>query len=209
MKKKCTIVSFEGIDGCGKSFQAKKFLRYLKSTGFDVVFLREPGTTSLGKKLRRILLSKNDDIQPVSELFLYLAARNELVKKSILPELNKKKVIILDRFIDSTLAYQGYGRGIPIELIETAHTHILGGIKPDITFVIDAPSRTLRKIVCKNPDRLEKSERFQEKVRQGYIKIAKKEPERVKLIKRKTIEETFEQIKKHWQKYLNEHTTDL
>ena len=83
MKKKATIVSFEGIDGCGKSTQAKQFVRYLKSKGFKTLFFKEPGTTALGKKLRKILLAKKQDILPLSELFLYLAARNELVTKKI------------------------------------------------------------------------------------------------------------------------------
>ncbi|MCX7705892.1 MAG: dTMP kinase [bacterium] len=209
MKKNAIIVAFEGIDGCGKSTQAKKFYKYLKAQGFDALFFKEPGTTELGKKLRRILLSKKDDkISPLSELFLYLAARNELVNQFIIPAVKEKKIIVLDRFIDSTLAYQGYGRGISLDLIEIAHRIILKGLKPDITFLIDASPITLRKVVNKNPDRLEKSIKFQKKVRKGYIAIARKEPERVKIIRRKSKEKTFASIKKCWQKFLYEHRTN-
>ncbi|HOK80105.1 MAG TPA: dTMP kinase [bacterium] len=203
MKKRAVIVSFEGIDGCGKSTQAKKFTRYLKSQGIDVLFFKEPGTTKIGKKLRKILLVKTDDIQPLTELFLYLAARNQLVAEQISPLLAKKRVIVLDRFMDSTVAYQGYGRGIPLELINLAHEIILKGIKPDITFLIDVPASVLRREVKKNPDRLEKSIAFQEKVRHGYLNIHRAEPERVKIIKRQSIEMTFAQIKKQWDKFLN------
>ncbi|MCM8764341.1 MAG: dTMP kinase [Candidatus Omnitrophica bacterium] len=207
MKKKATIVSFEGIDGCGKSTQAKKFVKYLKSCGLDVAFFKEPGTTIVGNKLRKILLSKKSNIRALSELLLYLAARNELVEQHIMPLMKKKKIVVLDRFIDSTIAYQGYGRGLPLRLIDIAHKNILKDIKPDITFLIDAPSRNLRMVVNQNPDRLEESQKFQEKVRRGYIAIARNEPERIKVIRRKSINETFESIKKSWQNYVNEHPT--
>ncbi|MCM8806123.1 MAG: dTMP kinase [Candidatus Omnitrophica bacterium] len=203
--KKAIIVSFEGIDGCGKSTQAKKFVNYLRKNNFDTLFFREPGTTKIGKKLRKILLSKNDDISFFTELLLYLAARNELVEKKILPEIFKKKIIVLDRFIDSTLAYQGYGRKLPLEFIEKAHQIILRGIKPDLTFVIDSPAHELKTAIGKNPDRLEKSLKFQERVRKGYKTIATEEPERVKIVKRKSIEQTFKQILDIWNEFLDEH----
>ncbi|HOJ31469.1 MAG TPA: dTMP kinase [bacterium] len=205
MKKRAIIVSFEGIDGCGKSTQAKKFVNHLKSQGFDVLFFKEPGTTKIGKKLRKILLVKTDDIHPLTELFLYLAARNQLVAEQILPLLTQKKVIVLDRFMDSTVAYQGYGRGLPVELINLAHNIILKNIKPDITFVIDASASILHREVKKNPDRLEKSVKFQEKVRRGYFNIHRSEPGRVKIIKRQSIEKTFAQIKNEWDKFVNEY----
>ncbi|MCM8817013.1 MAG: dTMP kinase [Candidatus Omnitrophica bacterium] len=207
MNKNAVIVSFEGIDGSGKTTQAKKFFRYLKNNGIDAIFYRDPGTTVVGEKLRKILLSKKDNISPLTELFLYLAARNELVSQLILPASRKKIVIVLDRFIDSTIAYQGYGRGIPLELIELAHKSILNGLKPDITFLIDASPDSLRKNINKVPDRLEKSITFQRKVRQGYIAIAKKEPGRIRVIKRKSKEETFKSIIKYWQEFVYECNT--
>lgn len=209
MKKNAIIVSFEGIDGCGKSTQAGKFIRYLKTKNIDAILLKEPGTTLLGKKLRKILLGKKDDISPLSELFLYLAARNELVKKILIPAMSRKKIIVLDRFIDSTVAYQGYGRKIPAELIDIAHRIILNGIKPDITFLIDASPSALRRIIGENPDRLEKSVKFQEKVRRGYLELARREPERIKIIKRKSQEQTFATIIKCWQEFINEHRPDI
>lgn len=209
MKKKALIISFEGIDGCGKTTQAKKFATYLKSNGFRVEFLKEPGTTELGKKLRSILLTKKHKILPLSELFLYLAARNELVIRKLKPHLEKKMIFVLDRFIDSTIAYQGYGRGIPLEIIQKAHQYILKEILPDITFVIDAPVSELRKIIGSNADRLERPKRFQEKVRRGYLKIAKEQPQRVRIIKRNSIEQTFQRIKETWKDFLNEHQAGI
>ncbi|HPP66676.1 MAG TPA: dTMP kinase [bacterium] len=209
MKKKYLIVSFEGIDGCGKSTQAKKFVRYVKSKDFKVIFLKEPGSTQLGERLRDILLAKKLDILPLSELFLYLAARNELITRKIKPRLGEKTIFVLDRFIDSTVAYQGYGRGISLKFIEDLHQSILYSIIPDITFVIDAPVSIIKGIKGKNADRLEKSAKFQTRVRIGYLKIAKQQPKRVKIIQRGTIDQTFQRIQKTWQDFLNESNTGI
>ncbi len=152
----------------------------------------------------------SDNISDLAELLLYLAARNELVEKIILPEMKRRQVIVLDRFVDSTIAYQGYGRKIPLELIETVHQHILKGIKPDITFLIDeSPCKLKKEIKMKHPDRLEKSINFQKKVRKGYIEIARMEPERIRVIKRGSIDKTFSYIKKIWQEFMNESRTNL
>ncbi len=205
MKKKAIIVSFEGIDGSGKTTQAKKFVEFLKKQGKDVIFLKEPGTTYIGEKIRSILLSKTNKINPLSELFLYLAARNQLYHEIIKKNLDKKSVIVFDRFFDSTVAYQGYGRNLPIDFIENLNKITLDDISTDITFIIDIPAEELQQYIKeKGADRLEKSLAFQKRVRNGYLEIAKKEPKRIKLIKRETFDKTFQQIVKLWEKFLIE-----
>jgi dTMP kinase len=205
LKKKAIIVSFEGIDGSGKTTQAKKFVEFLKKQGKDVIFLKEPGTTYIGEKIRSILLSKTNKINPLSELFLYLAARNQLYHEIIKKNLDKKSVIVFDRFFDSTVAYQGYGRNLPIDFIENLNKITLEDISTDLTFIIDIPAEELQQYIKeKGADRLEKSLAFQKRVRNGYLEIAKKEPKRIKLIKRETFDKTFQQIVKLWEKFLIE-----
>jgi len=205
MKKKGIIVSFEGIDGCGKSTQAKLFCKYLKRQGIDCVLLNEPGGTYTGEKIRKILLDSKNKIHPLSELFLYLASRSQLVEELISPCIKKGKIVILDRYIDSTTAYQGYGRGISLKLIRYIHSFLVGNFFPDITFLIDAPARELLSVLKnKKKDRIEKeSLKFQEKVRNGYIQIAKREKKRVRVIKRKSISLTHREIIKEWEKFID------
>jgi len=205
------IVSFEGIDGCGKSTQARMFSKYLKKKGFSPVLFEEPGETKIGEKIRKILLKSKVPISPYCELFLYLASRAQLVSELIIPFLNnpkyKNKIIIMDRYFDSTIAYQGYGRGLSIEFIEFIHKKIIKSLIPEITFLIDEKPEKLSSILKnKRKDRIEKEPLdFQKKVRNGYLKIAKKEKKRIKIIKRgKTIEETFKKIVGEWENFINE-----
>lgn len=204
MKKKAILVSFEGIDGSGKSTHAKNFVRFLKNQGHNVIFIKEPGTTDTGRKIRKILLSGKNQINPLSELFLYLAARSQLYEEIIRKNLNRKVIMVFDRFFDSTVSYQGYGRNIPIDFIECLMKKVLGNVSTDITFIIDIPAEKLKKyLIKKGADRLEKSLAFQKKVRKGYLEIAKKEKKRIRLIKRKTINETFREIIKEWEKFIS------
>jgi len=205
VEKKGIIVSFEGIDGCGKTTQAKLFCKYLDKQGLDYVLLNEPGGTYTGERIRKILLDSKSKIQPLSELFLYLASRTQLVEEIIKPCIEKGKIVVLDRYIDSTTAYQGYGRGISLQLIRYMHSFILESFLPDITFLIDAPARKLLSVLKnKKRDRIEKeSLEFQEKVRDGYIQIAKHEKKRIKIIKRKTVSLTHKEIIKEWEKFID------
>jgi len=205
VEKKGIIVSFEGIDGCGKTTQAKLFCKYLDKQGLDYVLLNEPGGTYTGERIRKILLDSKSKIQPLSELFLYLASRTQLVEELIKPCIEKGKIVVLDRYIDSTTAYQGYGRGISLQLIRYMHSFILESFLPDITFLIDAPARKLLSVLKnKKRDRIEKeSLEFQEKVRDGYIQIAKHEKKRIKIIKRKTVSLTHKEIIKEWEKFID------
>lgn len=204
--KKAIIVSFEGIDGCGKTTVVNKFYKYLLEKNYDAVLLYEPGGTKIGEEIRKILLSKNENIGKNCELFLYLASRAQLIDEKIKKYIDKNKIIILDRYIDSTMAYQGFGRKIPLKFIEMIHRHILNKkFLPDITFLIDEdPEKLIPVLERKKRDRIEKeSIEFQKKVRMGYLKLAKK-TKRIKIIKRKDEEETFKEVLKIWEEFINE-----
>ncbi|MCX7991148.1 MAG: dTMP kinase [Proteobacteria bacterium] len=177
------IITFEGIEGCGKSTQIEKFKESLKKLKLDYVTFREPGGTELSEEIREILLNKDLDISPLSELLLFESARAELITKKILPEIGKK-IIIIDRFIDSTTAYQGYGRGIPIEIISKLNEIVVGDIKIDRTYLLDAPIEILEKRNShKKKDRIEReSFDFHNRIRMGFLKIAQKNIDRVLII---------------------------
>lgn len=201
--KKGIIVSFEGIDGCGKSTQAKLFCRYLHKKGLEALLLNEPGGTYTGEKIRRILLDRENSICPLSELLLYIASRRQLIEEIIKPNIEKGKIVVLDRYIDSTTAYQGYGRGVSLNLIRYLHKISVGNLIPDITFLIDASARELASVLKnKKKDRIEnESLKFQEKVREGYLCIARKE-RRIKVIRRKTVLLTHQEIIKEWENFI-------
>ncbi|MDI6778665.1 MAG: dTMP kinase [Bacteroidota bacterium] len=177
------LISFEGLDFSGKTTQIKLLVDRLKSAGHDTVLVREPGGTPISEKIRSILLdNKNKEMTQIAELFLFSAARNQLVNQVILPSMKDGKIVICDRFYDSTTAYQGYGRGINIEAITKINEIATMRTKPDLTFFIDIPINEITKrrlSVNTSIDRMESSgEKFYEKVRNGYLEIAKNEPER-------------------------------
>ena len=176
MKKRSGIfIAFEGIDGCGKSTQAKKLYACLKKKGYSVMLLREPGGTPVSEKIRRILLDRRLDISPLTELFLYEAARSQLAESAIIPALDKGQVVICDRYFDSTTAYQGYGRGIDIRLVERLNQAASLGIKPDLTFILDVDYRTSLMRRSKKPDRLEiEKKAFFNRVRRGFRSLTSK-----------------------------------
>ncbi|MBN1445653.1 MAG: dTMP kinase [Candidatus Omnitrophica bacterium] len=206
MKKRGLIISFEGIDGCGKTTQAKLFYSRLKKRGMQVVLLNEPGGTYAGDKIRKILLDKKSEISPLCELFLYLASRAQLVGEMIRPCVKNGTTVILDRYVDSTIAYQGWGRGLPVPLIEHVHRAFASDVMPDITFLIDDTAENLLGVLDKKErDRIEgESVGFHEKVRNGYLRIAKRHRRRVKVIKRKTPGGTQAEIIKEWEIFINE-----
>ncbi|CUT06825.1 dTMP kinase [Candidatus Kryptonium thompsonii] len=172
------FITFEGVDLCGKTTQAEILVQKLKNSGFDVVFLREPGGTKISELIRNILLdSQNKEMDPITELFLFSASRAQLVREIIIPSLNSGKIVVCDRFYDSTLAYQGYGRGIEIEKIKIVNELASGGLVPDLTFLIDIPVDEIykrKKEKYGDFDRMERSGvEFYERVRKGYLEIAK------------------------------------
>jgi len=193
-----TFISFEGSEGSGKSTQARLLRDWLKRQGIDTILTREPGGTPIGERIREVLLSlDHKEMDPITELFLYLASRRQHIKELIEPALNSGNVVITDRFSDSTLAYQGYGRGLDLSLIESLNRTATGGLSPDLTIVLDVDVREglSRNLEIKS-DRLETEDiEFHEKVRKGFIEIAKKEPERVFIIETKNgIEKTHNEI---------------
>ena len=177
------FITIEGIEGAGKSTQMALLREYLEKSGKDVVALREPGGTAVGERVRSILLNthEHEAIDPLTELFLYEACRAGLVRNVIKPALDAGKTVICDRFTDSTIAYQGFGRGFPVELIDTINITLLLDIAPD-----EGLKRAFKRIDAKaglKEDRFEKeSLEFHKKVRKGFLHMAEKEPGRFKVI---------------------------
>ncbi|MEN3042450.1 MAG: dTMP kinase [Fervidobacterium sp.] len=169
------FVSFEGIDGCGKSTQVELFTKYLKSKNLDFVKVREPGGTELGEKIRQLLI--NQQMCARSELLLFLASRAQLVEEIIKPALRNKKVVVADRFAHSSLAYQGCGRELGIDTVQLLNDFATDKIYPDIVFFIDVSvDIAMSRIKNTQKDRIEREERdFWEKIRGCYIELAKKE----------------------------------
>ena len=186
-KKKSLFVTFEGIEGSGKSYQSQKLYRNLKKHNIPVILTREPGGTIGAERIRKIILddyfhkdSKNQ-FDKYTDTLLYLAARNEHVKNRIKPAISRKKIIICDRFIDSTIAYQIYGKGVNKNFVSLNHKHILNTLKPDLTFIlkvkISKAFKRLKKRKVKNRyDKFSKS--FYIKAQNAFLKIAKKNKKR-------------------------------
>lgn len=184
--KKGIFISFEGIEGTGKTKQSRLLYEYLRKRGYKVILTGEPGGTQIGLKIRDLLLSvENRKMTPVSELLLYNASRAQHIKEVIFPALKKGFIVITDRFIDSTKAYQGYGRGIDLKLIDFFEKIVTEGVRPDLTLLLDLDVKIglKRNKGINKTDRLELEDlKFHKRVRDGYLKIATKEPERIKLI---------------------------
>jgi dTMP kinase len=175
------FITFEGSEGCGKSTQARALWRRLVSRGIPTLLTREPGGTSLGNHLRYVLKRRlQDKISPLSEMFLFAACRAQIVDEVIRPGLEQGKVVICDRFSDSTIAYQGYGRGLNLDIIEKINNLATGGIKPHFTVLIDIPAHAgLGRKASPSKDRFEAEEIvFHRKVRDGYLELAAAEPQR-------------------------------
>ncbi len=198
--EKGLFITFEGIDGCGKSTQIGLLESYLKEKGKEVLLIREPGGTAVGEKIREILLEKkNDSMKPLTELLLFEAARAQITEEKIIPATEAGKVVICDRFFDSTTAYQGYAREMGTELTDLLNGIATAGRSPDITFVLDIdPEQAYARRVGRGgeEDRMEAlGLLFQQKVREGYLKLASDDP-RVRVIDASaTPEEISEQIK--------------
>lgn len=196
MQNKGLFITFEGADGCGKTTQIKLLDEYLRSEGYKTLLTREPGSKGLGVKLREILLNYDGEVSPRCESFLFLADRAQHVDCIIKPALKEGVIVLCDRHTDSTVAYQGYGRGLDLEQIHSLNNIATSGLKPDLTFVFDIDVETSQSRVGKEKDRMESAGvEFFERVRQGFLEIAKSEPERVKVIdSTQTIEEIHKQV---------------
>ncbi len=195
--QKGLFITFEGADGCGKTTQLNLLAQYLEQNGYDVIKTREPGAKGLGEKFREILLNYDGDVSDRCESFLFLADRAQHVDMIIKPAVEKGKIVLCDRHTDSTLAYQGYGRGLDLKQINMLNNIATDGLKPDMTFVFDVDIETSNKRVGKEKDRMESAgDDFFTKVRNGYLQIAKMEPNRIKVIdSTRSIDEVFEDVK--------------
>lgn len=194
------FISFEGIDGCGKSTQAKLLFERIRATGTEVMLTREPGgETEVGDSIRNILLHKEQEMDAATEFLLFASDRNEHFKKVIRTNLEKGIIVISDRFTDSSVAYQGYGRGLDLNFIDQVHNYITDGKKPDITFIVDVkPESGLKRL-----DKLDRIEKvgieFLKKVREGYLEMARKETRFHVINGERDIEDIHEEV---WEIYL-------
>tara|TARA_B100000678_G_scaffold179830_1_gene150072 strand:+ start:31 stop:678 length:648 start_codon:yes stop_codon:yes gene_type:complete len=186
-KKKSLFVTFEGIEGSGKSYQSRKLYKNLKKKNISVILTREPGGTKSAEKIRRVILDdyfhhdSKEKFNKNTDTLLYLAARNEHIENKIKPAISKKKIVICDRFVDSTLAYQVYGKGVNKKLVNSVHKYILGNIKPDLTFILKVKiSKALQRLKNrKRKNRYDKfSKNFYIKVQNAFLKIARKNQKR-------------------------------
>ncbi len=203
------LIAIEGPDGSGKTTQAKLLAEHLRKQGYDVLVVEEPGTTALGRSIRAILLDSPDsqpqalEIEPLAELFLYEASRAQLVREVLRPALAAGKVVIADRYALSSLAYQGYGRGLPLELVRKLNELATDGLEPDLVFLLDLPPEEgLRRKVARRGreegvrrDRLESAALdFHRRVRRGYLELIKDHPRGYLLDGRMSPEELHQRI---------------
>ena len=191
------FITFEGADGSGKTTQIEKIKEYLENNGKECILTREPGGSDLGNKIREILLHYDGEVDDLCELLLYMADRAQHVKKIIIPALNEGKYVLCDRYIDSSVAYQGYARGLDIERIISLNNIATDNLNPDLTIVFDVETETAIKRVGDIKDRLEKEGvEFHKKLRYGYLELAKRFPERIKTVNANlSIDEVFTQVK--------------
>jgi dTMP kinase len=187
------FITFEGIEGSGKTTQIKRVYHYFREQGRDVAMTREPGGTDIGEKIRAILLDpESKDLDPMAELLLYFADRAQHLNKKIKKYLAAGKSVLCDRYYDATLAYQGYARGLNLQLIENLHRLVFNDFKPDLTFLLDLPPQTGLDRAWRQIEsgvRTGKEARFEtealkfhESVRQGYLALARIEPQRFEII---------------------------
>lgn len=191
MNKRAPFITFEGPEGGGKTTQAKRLIAKLENAGKKVLYTREPGGTPTGEAIRDILQydKAGEPVCPETEVLLFAASRAQLVRNVIIPALERGQVVVCDRFVDSTTAYQGYGRGFPIDQMLAINSFAIHGAVPDVTFLLDLDldvgfeRLAGREGIMRQLDRIEREERaFHEKVRAGYLELARKEPERFVII---------------------------
>ena len=182
------FITFEGIEGCGKTTQIGLLTSFLERLHRPFLLTREPGGTGVGEQIRQILLSsENVGIEPMAELYLYAAARVQHIRQVISPALREGKLVICDRFADATLAYQGYGRGMDLAWIEEIHARTMENVKPDLTFLLDLPvEEGLRRALKRMEKHSVKEDRFEKeapdfhrRVREGYLILARNQPRRI------------------------------
>ena len=197
MAKKGLFITFEGIDGCGKTTQLENVKKLLEENGIECVTTREPGALKLGSQIREILLHYDGVVADNCEMFLFLADRSQHVETFIKPMLAEGKVVLCDRHTDSTIAYQGYGRGGDVEKLTELNKIATNGLVPDLTLLFDVSVEIGHERAGKDLDRLELAgKEFFERTRQGYLTLAEKYPERIKVINaEKSKESVYNDVK--------------
>jgi dTMP kinase len=177
------FITIEGIDGAGKSTQARMLADWLRERARDVVLTREPGGTRLGEHVRRMLLDGGAQVGAAAELLLYVADRAQHVEEVIQPALNQGRTVICERYSDSTLAYQGYGRGLDLDFVRRANQFATGDLEPDLTALLDLPPEVARQRLAGTPDRLEREKpAFHARVASGYRELARAHAARIRVV---------------------------
>ena len=194
------LITFEGIEGCGKSTQVDLLFDYLTRKGYNVIKTREPGGTAFGEALRDVALQKNIDVFPLSELLTIMAIRAQHVEELIMPALQDRTIVLCDRFVDASYAYQGYGRGIDLGIIETLNRLVTKGIRPNLTVLIDCAAGLGLKRKAKDHRSLDRFEKeslsFHRKIRKAYLKLADEDQRRFFVVDGKSkIEDVHRLIK--------------
>lgn len=190
------FITFEGADGCGKTTQLMLLAKYLKAQGREIVVTREPGARGLGEKIREILLNYDGEVSSRAEAFMFLADRAQHIDVIVNPAIKSGKIVLCDRHTDSSIAYQGYGRRLDINEIKRLNSIATNGKKPDMTLIFDIDVETSMARVGDTKDRMESAGiEFFNRVRNGYLEIAKQEPNRVKVLDAsKSIEEIHKNV---------------
>lgn len=179
MRRGGYFITLEGPEGSGKSSQARWLGSALRRTGHRVVLLRDPGSTALGRSLRRVLLHLSSPLSPVQEALLFIGGRVALVEERIVPALRTGRIVVCDRFHDSTVAYQGFGGALPVPWLERIGRAAIRGVMPDLTILLDLPSERGFARLHRSRDRMErKAFAFHKRVRAGYLRLARREPRR-------------------------------
>lgn len=202
------LITFEGIEGSGKTTQIELLYNHLKEKGYEVIKTREPGGTAFGEALRKIFLHDNLNVLPLSELLVFMAMRAQHVEELISPALKDGKVVLCDRFVDASYAYQGHGRGIDLGIIETLNRLVTKGVRPNLTILLDCPvSKGLKRKAAFNMDRFEKEDiAFHQKIKSAYLKLADEEPKRFLVVDARDRVEAIEaNIRKNVENLLKNH----
>ncbi len=177
------LITLEGPEGSGKSTQARELVRRLRRAGRRAVFLRDPGSTAIGRALRQVLLHREAPLSPLQEALLFIGGRVALVEERIRPALARGDVVVCDRFHDSTMAYQGFGSRLDEPWLQRVGRRAIGGMMPDVTVVLDVPTTVGFARLRRSRDRMErKAPAFHRRVRRGYLTLAKREPRRFVVI---------------------------